>query len=69
MHYAVHSAQSSSHPEGGAARAKPPGARAKRPVLLAVDDEVGTLREISRELRQRYGADYRVVCERSAEAA
>jgi len=44
-------------------------ARASRPVLLAVDEEEVALREISRELHKRYGDDYRVVCERSAESA
>ncbi len=39
-----------------------------KPILLAVDDEAEARREVSRELRQRYGADYRVVCEASAEA-
>jgi len=46
-----------------------PEARATRPVVLAVDDRVTDLREISRELHKRYGEDYRVVCERSPEAA
>jgi thioredoxin reductase (NADPH) len=46
-----------------------PEVRASRPVLLAVDDDVADLREISRELHKRYGEDYRVVCERSPEAA
>jgi thioredoxin reductase (NADPH) len=46
-----------------------PEARATRPVVLAVDDQVKDLREISRELHKRYGEDYRVVCERSPEAA
>jgi thioredoxin reductase (NADPH) len=46
-----------------------PEARASRPVLLAVDDDVADLREISRELHKRYGEDYRVVCERYPEAA
>src|SRR5919112_1007624 len=46
-----------------------PEARATRPVVLAVDDQVTDLREISRELHKRYGEDYRVVCERSPEAA
>ena len=50
------------------ARAASPGSRTPKPVLLAVDDEAGALREISRELRQRYGGDYRVVCKGSAEA-
>jgi thioredoxin reductase (NADPH) len=41
---------------------------ARRPVLLAVDDEAEARRGISHELRKRYGDDYRVVCEGSAEA-
>ncbi len=44
-------------------------ARTSRPVLLAVDEDAEALREISRELYKRYGDDYRVVCERSPEAA
>ena len=43
--------------------------RAENPVLLAVDGVAEALGEVSRELRQRYGDDYRVVCEGSAEAA
>jgi len=39
-----------------------------KPVLLVVDDEVEARRRIAGELRKRYGGDYRVVCERSAEA-
>jgi thioredoxin reductase (NADPH) len=46
-----------------------PEARTSRPVLFAVDDDVADLRGISRELHKRYGEDYRVVCERSPEAA
>jgi thioredoxin reductase (NADPH) len=38
------------------------------PVLLAVDDGP-ELPLLERELRKRYGVDYRVVCERSPEAA
>jgi thioredoxin reductase (NADPH) len=38
------------------------------PVLLAVDDDPNTLGKIERELRQRYGSYYRVVCEGSPEA-
>jgi thioredoxin reductase (NADPH) len=38
-----------------------------KPVLLVVDDEVEARRRIAGELRKRYGGDYRVVCERSAE--
>jgi hypothetical protein len=37
-----------------------------RPVILAVDDEPQDLKRVERELRKRYGADYRVVCEGSA---
>jgi thioredoxin reductase (NADPH) len=40
-----------------------------RPVLLAVEDELDSLRLIRAELDRRYGADYRVVCARSATAA
>jgi thioredoxin reductase (NADPH) len=39
-----------------------------KPVLLVVDDEAEARRKIGRELRKRYGSDYRVVCEGSAEA-
>jgi thioredoxin reductase (NADPH) len=39
-----------------------------RPVILAVDDEPHDLERVERELRKRYEADYRVVCEVSAEA-
>jgi thioredoxin reductase (NADPH) len=40
-----------------------------RPVLLAVDDQAAAVALVGAELRKRYGADYRVVCERSAGAA
>jgi thioredoxin reductase (NADPH) len=46
-----------------------PEAPTSRPVLLAVDENAEALREISRELHKRYGEDYRVMCERSPEAA
>ena len=42
---------------------------AQRPVLFAVDGDAGALGRIERELRKRYGEDYRVVCEPSAVAA
>jgi thioredoxin reductase (NADPH) len=42
--------------------------RPSQPVLLAVDDAAKTLDKIERELRNRYGDDYHVVCESSAEA-
>ncbi len=40
-----------------------------KPVLLVVDDEADALRKIEHELRERYGSDYRVVSEDSAEAS
>jgi thioredoxin reductase (NADPH) len=43
--------------------------RVTRPVLLAVDDEAAAVALVGAELRKRYGADYRVVCEQSARAA
>ena len=39
------------------------------PVVLAVDDDATALALIERDLTQRYGWDYRVVCERSPLAA
>ncbi|MBA3474205.1 MAG: hypothetical protein H0T57_13430 [Rubrobacter sp.] len=39
-----------------------------QPVLLAVDDDPRTRDAIGRELHKRYGDDYRIVCEGSAEA-
>src|SRR3712207_941230 len=42
---------------------------APKPVLLAVDDDPKDLKAIARELHKRYGADYRVACQASAEAA
>jgi len=43
--------------------------RTSRPVLLAVDEDAEALGRIKRELRNRYGDDYRVVCASSAEVA
>jgi len=40
-----------------------------RPVLVAVDDDPDAAALVGAELRKRYGADYRVVCERSPRAA
>src|SRR5918997_1637216 len=40
-----------------------------KPVLLVVDDEAEALRKIEHELHERYGSDYRVVGEGSAEAS
>ncbi|MGF1471743.1 MAG: FAD-dependent oxidoreductase [Rubrobacteraceae bacterium] len=40
-----------------------------KPVLLAVDDNPDALREIEIELRNRYGADYLIKTEASAESA
>ena len=39
-----------------------------RPVILAVDDEPEDLGRVERELRNRYEADYRVVCEGTPQA-
>src|SRR5215217_4984746 len=46
----------------------PTGAR-QRPVVLVVDDDPAALRAISRELEERYGREYRVVCEDSVAGA
>jgi thioredoxin reductase (NADPH) len=47
-----------------------PGADgARRPLILAVDDDLDALRRLTRELEQRYGADYDVRCQRSPERA
>src|SRR5919205_2564342 len=57
-------------PQGGATaytRSIPVGSPTPKPVLLAVD-AAETFCEVERELRDRYGNDYRVVCETSAEA-
>jgi thioredoxin reductase (NADPH) len=40
-----------------------------RPVLLAVDDEPSVARAVERDLRRRYGRDYRVLRAESGEAA
>ena len=45
------------------------GSNAFRPTLMAVDDKPEDLERVERELGKRYGADYRVACEESAEAA
>jgi thioredoxin reductase (NADPH) len=39
------------------------------PVLLAVDDDPTALRDIERELRDRYASNYRVICTRSPDEA
>src|SRR6476469_302040 len=39
------------------------------PVLFAIDEDESSLREIERELVDRYARSYRVVCVRSAEEA
>ena len=39
-----------------------------KPVLLVVDDDADALANIEYELSKRYGDDYRIVCEGSAEA-
>jgi thioredoxin reductase (NADPH) len=37
-----------------------------KPVLLAVDEDQASLREVERELRERYGGSYRVLCTNSS---
>ncbi len=69
MHFSTRQDGSFDHPEAGYAALAVPEARASRPVMLAVDEDEDALRRISRELHKRYGADYRVVCERSPESA
>ena len=34
---------------------------ANKPVLLTVDDDLGVLRAVARDLRKRYGQDHRIV--------
>jgi thioredoxin reductase (NADPH) len=36
------------------------------PVLIAVEEDAGALRDVERELRDRYGRHYRVICMRSS---
>jgi CheY-like chemotaxis protein len=48
-------------------RAVPADARARKPLLLAIHDDPKALSKVEHELRNRYGSDYRIVCERSAE--
>jgi thioredoxin reductase (NADPH) len=45
------------------------GGGQRKPVLLAVDDNEQALGMLSRELGQRYGVDYEVICEPSARTA
>jgi thioredoxin reductase (NADPH) len=40
-----------------------------KPILMAVDKDETALRFVGQELRKRYGADYEVICDPSAEAA
>jgi thioredoxin reductase (NADPH) len=39
------------------------------PVLIAVDEDAGALRDVERELRDRYARHYRVICMRSPHEA
>jgi thioredoxin reductase (NADPH) len=41
----------------------------KKPILIAVDKDETSLLFVEQELRKRYGADYEVICDPSAEAA
>lgn len=71
MHYPLNVAGTPDHLKSGVDARTLAGleARVSGPVLLTVDEEADALRDISRELHKRYGDDYRVVCEKSAEAA
>jgi thioredoxin reductase (NADPH) len=71
MRYSPNPARTFEHFEDASEAWTPTGpvARTPRPVLLAVDEDEETLRGVSRELRQRYGNDYRVVCERFPRSA
>ena len=40
-----------------------------KPILLTVDDDSDVLRAIERDLRSKYGADYRVMGSESAQGA
>jgi thioredoxin reductase (NADPH) len=49
--------------------AEAPAERAARPVLLTVDDDPSVSRAVARDLRRRYGADYRIMRSESGEEA
>ena len=49
--------------------AEPRAERAARPVLLTVDDDPSVSRAVARDLRRRYGADYRIMRSESGEEA
>jgi thioredoxin reductase (NADPH) len=49
--------------------AAPESREVARPVLLAVDDEPSVARAVERDLRRRYGRDYRVLRAESGESA
>lgn len=68
MRFPVNPARTFDDPAPGVrARIVEPGHPRTKPVLLAVDDEAGASARVGHELRKRYGGDYRVVCEDSAE--
>ena len=71
MRYSPKPARTFEHFEDASEAWTPTGpvVRTPRPVLLAVDEDEETLRGVSRELHQRYGNDYRVVCERFPRSA
>jgi hypothetical protein len=49
--------------------AEEPAERAARPVVLTVDDDPSVSRAVARDLRRRYGADYRIMRSDSGEEA
>ena len=71
MQYPVNPARTFSNPALDArwsGVASPASSNSSKPVLLAVDDKAEALNNIGHELHKRYGDDYRVICEFSAEA-
>jgi len=52
-----------------AAGVEPRPERTARPVLLTVDDDPSVSRAVARDLRRRYGADYRIMRADSGEEA
>ena len=46
-----------------------PNEATKKPIILAVDDDLGVLGAVARDLRREYGANYRILRADSGEAA
>jgi hypothetical protein len=54
--------------KGGAREVNFQGTDPTKPVLLVVEDNPDDPEMIARELRKRYGADYRIACARRRRA-